>query len=125
MSNPPLPIALITGAARRIGQALARDLAQPGWAIATHCRGSVAAADQLAAEINQSGGKAAVLRADLASTAEVQALVPACIDALGPPSCLINNAALFLDDEIATLDPAVWDAQMAVNLRAPVLLAKA
>lgn len=118
-------IALVTGAARRIGAAIAQDLAQDGWSVGVHCRASHEDARSIVAQINAAGGRAAVLVADLADAADVARLVPMCAKALGPPTCLVNNAALFINDEIATLDPAVWDAQMAVNLKAPVMLASA
>lgn len=71
------------------------------------------------------GGTAAALRADLADAAATSGLVPACAAALGAPTCLVNNASLFLQDTLAGLDARQWDLQLAVNLRAPVLLAQA
>ena len=118
-------IALITGAAVRIGRALALDLATQGWGVGLHCRGSVGQAEELAGQIRREGGTAAVLPADLTDDAAPAHLVRACKSALGAPTLLVNNAAMFLDDEIADLDPAQWNAQLAVNLRAPVFLAKA
>jgi NAD(P)-dependent dehydrogenase (short-subunit alcohol dehydrogenase family) len=119
------PIVLITGAGRRIGRTLALDLASRGYQIGLHCHRSRREAEQLAADIEARGGAAAVLTANLAAAGDVERLVPDCVAALGPPSCLINNAAMFAYDEIETLDPGQWDAQLAVNLRAPALLAKA
>ena len=116
---PSAPIALITGAAQRIGRALALDLAAHGWGIGLHCHDSVDEAESLAAEIRAKGAKVAVLKADLADIAAVADLVPRCAAALGPPTCLINNASMFTYDDVATLDPGVWDAQLAVNLKAP------
>ena len=121
----PSPVVLITGAAQRIGRALALDLASHGWRVGLHCHRSTEQAGKLAAMIRAGGGAAEVLQADLSLAAEVERLVPACAAALGAPTCLINNAALFHQDDITTLEPAVWDAQLAVNLKAPVLLAKA
>ncbi|MDX2203039.1 MAG: SDR family oxidoreductase [Hyphomicrobiaceae bacterium] len=121
----PPKVALITGAARRIGRAIAEDLARHGWSIGVHCNASREEADALAALIRSRGGRAVVLPADLADARAVQQLVPDCAAALGTPICLINNAALFINDEIISLDPTVWDLQMAVNLKAPVLLAGA
>jgi len=120
-----VPVALITGAAQRIGRALALDLAAHGWTIGLHCRRSVDEADRLAAEIQAKGAKVAILKADLTDFAAVERLVPKCAAALGAPTCLINNASMFTYDDVATLDPEVWDAQLAVNLKAPVFLAKA
>jgi NAD(P)-dependent dehydrogenase (short-subunit alcohol dehydrogenase family) len=117
--------ALITGAAQRIGRALALELAADGWRIGLHCRNSAADAESLAAEIAASGGKAAILPADLADITAVEGLVPSCSAALGAPTLLINNASMFVHDSVATLDPQLWDKQLAVNLKAPVFLAKA
>lgn len=122
---PPTPIALITGAARRIGRELALDLARHGWGIGLHCHGSLDEAERLAAELQARGAKVAVLRADLADISAVERLVPQCAAALGTPTCLINNASMFTYDDVPSLDPAIWDAQLAVNLKAPVFLAKA
>jgi NAD(P)-dependent dehydrogenase (short-subunit alcohol dehydrogenase family) len=121
----PRPVALITGAARRIGRSIAIDLARHGWSIGVHYNASAADAAEVVEVVRQAGGEAALLRADLADAAAVEGLVPACMTALGAPTCLVNNAALFLEDSIRTLDRAQWDLQLAVNLRAPVLLAQA
>lgn len=119
------PTVLITGAAQRIGRVLALAFAANGWSVGLHCRNSTREADQLADEIVARGGAAAVLQADLADAAQVGTLIPACTAALGAPTCLVNNASTFVYDTVATLDPGVWDMQLAVNVKAPVLLAKA
>lgn len=122
---PTAPAVLITGAAQRIGRALALDFATDGWRVGLHCNSSRREAEQLAGEIAASGGTAVVLPCDLANSGEVGQLVPACTAALGPPTCLINNASMFVYDDVASLDPEVWDRQLAVNLKAPVFLARA
>jgi NAD(P)-dependent dehydrogenase (short-subunit alcohol dehydrogenase family) len=116
---------LITGAAQRIGRALAVTFAANGWRVGVHCHKSRREADQLAAEIGAKGGAAAVLQADLADAGETETLMPACTAALGAPACLINNASTFVYDTVASLDPEVWDKQLAVNVKAPVLLSRA
>jgi NAD(P)-dependent dehydrogenase (short-subunit alcohol dehydrogenase family) len=122
---PAAPTVLITGAAQRIGRVLALDFAARGWRVGLHCRGSTAEAERLATDMQAKGAVAAVLPADLADFAAVEQLVARCAAALGPPSCLINNASMFAYDDIGTLEAEVWDAQLAVNLKAPVFLAKA
>lgn len=117
--------ALVTGGARRIGRAICLALHQAGYAVAIHAGRSGDAAQALRDEIVRAGGRAAVVRADLADHAAVAGLVTAARGALGPLSLLVNNAASFEPDEIGALDAARFDAQMAVNLRAPLFLSEA
>ena len=118
-------IALITGASRRIGRAIALDLASAGWSIALHYRNSQADAATLAADIRELGVTVAILRADLGKPADVMSLVPRCTAALGPVTCLVNNASLFEFDDLASLDLNTLEDHLAVNLTAPILLAQA
>lgn len=117
--------ALVTGAGRRIGRAIAHDLARQGWRVGVHYAASRQEAEAVVAEIKASGGAASALGADLADASAAEILIADCVAALGAPELLVNSAALFLDDRIESLDPRQWDRQHAVNLRAPVLLAKA
>ncbi|HUC61412.1 MAG TPA: SDR family oxidoreductase [Alphaproteobacteria bacterium] len=117
--------ALVTGAARRIGRALALELARQGYAVAIHYGAGAEDAAALAAEIERAGGRAALLEADLAREAEVATLVPRAIAALGPLGVLVNNAARFERDEVADATRASWDLHMEANLRAPFVLAQA
>jgi NAD(P)-dependent dehydrogenase (short-subunit alcohol dehydrogenase family) len=120
-----LRAALVTGAARRIGRAVALALHEAGYAVALHARNSVAEAEALRDEIARAGGRAAVVRGDLADHAAVARIVPAAAAALGPLTLLVNSAATFEPDAIGALDPARFDRQFAVNLRAPVFLSEA
>lgn len=117
-------IALVTGAARRIGRAIALALAADGWHIAVHYGKSRDAAETLAEDIRALGLETLTLAADLSQSAEVRGLIPRCVSGLGAPSCLVNNASLFLDDSLASLEDESWQAHMNVNMRAPVLLAQ-
>jgi NAD(P)-dependent dehydrogenase (short-subunit alcohol dehydrogenase family) len=114
--------ALVTGAAQRIGRAIALALAADGWAVAVHYRASRSPAEALVAEIVRSGGKAVAFDADLADEAAVARLVPRAVAAVGPLGCLVNNASCFENDTAATADRASWDAHLEVNLRAPFVL---
>jgi NAD(P)-dependent dehydrogenase (short-subunit alcohol dehydrogenase family) len=116
---------LITGAARRIGRALAFDLAASGWAVAIHYRKSAAEAEALAAEIRKAGGVAQPLQGDLADRAALDRLVADASRGIGPITTLINNASEFLPDSIGSLDETTWDLHLHVNLKAPVFLAEA
>ena len=125
MSADAAPTVLITGAAQRIGRVLACEFAQRGWRVAIHCRSSRQQAQELAQHLGRSGTPTAVLTADLAVPGDVERLLPECARLLGPPSCLINNAAMFAPDAVGGLQSNLWDAQLAVNLKAPVFLAQA
>lgn len=126
MNQPSAPrCVLITGAAKRIGRALALDFAQHGWDVAIHYHSSSDAAESLIAEIKAAGQRAIAVRCDLADTGAVRHLVPQCMDRLGPLSCLINNASEFRFDSIANLTPTGWDLHLDINLKAPVFLAQA
>lgn len=115
---------LITGAARRLGNALALDFARAGWRIAVHYATSERDAEETVALIVANGGAARAFPADLADAAAVERLIPAVAETLGPVVCLVNNASLFAYDDIESLSVASWDAHQAINLRAPVLLAQ-
>lgn len=118
------PCALVTGAARRIGRAVALALARAGHDVAVHHRGPGpdADAERLAEEIRALGRRAVVLSADLADEDAVRGLVPAAAAALGPLSLLVNNASVFEDDRVGGLGRETWDRHFQVNLRAPVVL---
>ena len=115
---------LITGAGKRIGRALALDLAAHDWQVAVHYNRSKTAADEVVEQITARGGRAFALRADLGDLAQVKTMLPSCIEALGVPECLINNASLFEPDGIETLEEEKWDRHLSVNLQAPIFLAR-
>ncbi|MEA4837572.1 MAG: SDR family oxidoreductase [Rhodospirillaceae bacterium] len=122
MPRPIHKAALITGAAHRIGAAVARRLASEGWAIGVHYNQSADAALALTEEIESKGGRAAALSADLMKEDDVLTLVPRAVEALGPLSALVNNASLFEPDSALTATRASWDRHMETNLRAPFVL---
>ncbi len=114
--------ALVTGAARRIGRAIALDLAAAGWAVAVHYNSSAEAAAALVSEIEAGGGRAVALRADLAQEAQTSRLIARAGEALGPLGCLVNNASVFELDTVSSADRASWDRHIEPNLRAPLAL---
>lgn len=118
-------VALVTGAGKRIGRAISLGLAADGWDLALHYHRSQARAEALADEVLTIGAKAVTVRCDLGNADQVPGLVAECESRLGMLTCLVNNASLFEYDDLATLDTAQWQRHMDINLRAPVLLAKA
>jgi NAD(P)-dependent dehydrogenase (short-subunit alcohol dehydrogenase family) len=125
LSPGPKPgVVLITGAAQRIGRAIASAFARQGWSVGIHYRRSAGPAESFVQDLQASGARAAALQADLADIADTEALVPKCVQALGAPTCLVNNASLFEKDDLASLDARSWHAHLDANLRAPVLLSQ-
>jgi NAD(P)-dependent dehydrogenase (short-subunit alcohol dehydrogenase family) len=125
MSSTHMPrAALITGAGRRIGRAIALALARAGYAVVLHANHSRAEAEKLASEIVSAGGHAAVVLADLVDGDAVHGLIPTAA-AFGPLTLLVNNASQFDQDEIGSLERARFERTLAVNLTAPLFLAQA
>jgi len=118
-------VALITGAAKRIGRAMALDLAAHGWDIAVHFHSSADDARSLVSEIATKGRRAVALGADLSREEQVTALVPDATKALGPLSLLVNNASAFEMDRIDSATRESWDLHIETGLRAPLVLSQA
>jgi NAD(P)-dependent dehydrogenase (short-subunit alcohol dehydrogenase family) len=123
--TPSQKCVLITGAAKRIGRALALDFAQNGWDAAIHFHNSADDAATLIREIEALGRQAIALPCDLADSAKAQRLLADCTHQLGPITCLINNASEFRFDSITNLSTESWDLHLDINLKAPVFLAQA
>lgn len=118
--------ALVTGAGKRLGRAMALYLAGRGHDVAVHYASSSEAAQGVVDEIKAMGRNAVALQADLLHEAEVEALVRAAADALGGPlTVLVNNASIFEYDNIKTATRSSWDRHMESNLRAPYVLTQA
>lgn len=118
-------VALVTGGAKRIGRAIALALAQRGWDVAVHYRHSAAEAEATVREIQALGRRAAAVQCDLSDQTAVKGLVGQAAAALGPLSCVVNNASLFEHDSAADFSVAALDRHMHANLAAPLLLAQA
>lgn len=117
--------ALVTGAARRIGRAIALDLARAGRDVALHARLDDAAARATLAEVEAAGVRATLLTGDLANADVAAGLVDAAAAALGPVGLAVANASLYERDAAGDFAAADFDRHMAVNLRAPLLMAQA
>jgi NAD(P)-dependent dehydrogenase (short-subunit alcohol dehydrogenase family) len=117
--------ALVTGAGKRLGRAMALYLAQRGHDVAVHYASSADEAEAVVAEIRAMGRRAQAFRADLLVEAETQALIPAVTAAMGPLTVLVNNASIFEYDRIDTATRTSWDRHLESNLRAPYVLTQA
>lgn len=119
-------VALVTGAARRIGACIARTLHAAGMNLALHHRHSAPAAAALAAELTaQRPGSVTLLAADLQDTARLPGLIDATLAAFGRLDALVNNASSFYPTPIGSTTEAQWDELFASNLKAPFFLAQA
>jgi NAD(P)-dependent dehydrogenase (short-subunit alcohol dehydrogenase family) len=115
---------LVTGAAKRLGRAIALDLAANGWNVAVHYHGSEEDADTVAQAARAFGVDAAALKCDLSQEAETASLVDRAAKELGPLTALINSASLFENDDWQSASRKSWDAHIETNLRAPMLLSQ-
>jgi NAD(P)-dependent dehydrogenase (short-subunit alcohol dehydrogenase family) len=116
--------ALVTGAARRVGRAIALGLAGAGCDLVVHYGSAEAGAQATAAEARALGVRALTVQADLADAGAAARLMSQAA-AAAPIQVLVNSAAVFPDDTLAGITPEQWDHTLAVNLRAPVLLTRA
>jgi pteridine reductase len=126
----PLPLsgqtALVTGAARRVGAQIARSLHAAGANIMIHCHRSLAEAQQLAAQLEQTrAGSAAVSVADLRDIAALPGLIAGTCDRFGALDLLINNASSFYPTPLGQITLAQWNDLIGTNLQAPLFLAQA
>jgi NAD(P)-dependent dehydrogenase (short-subunit alcohol dehydrogenase family) len=124
MTSHPDRIALVTGAATRIGAAIARRLAGEGYAVVIHHRSKPDEAEALAADIRESGAQAATVRADLADREQRAGTIAAAAKHFGPLTLLVNNASSFDRDSVGDLDEALWDQHFAIHAEAPAFLAR-
>ena len=119
-------LALISGAAMRLGEFMTRHLAIKGWSVAIHYNSSSEKATALAEKLRHQFPKQQfeIFQADLSSQEETEALIPAVIKKMGTPQLLINNASVFRPSSIRHTTTTLFDQQMGVNLRAPFLLSR-
>ncbi len=119
------PAVLVTGAARRIGRAIVRELHSAGANLAVHHRGSASEAASLVDDLNAARpGSAVSIKADLREPEAPSRLVARTVAAFGRLDVLVNNASAFYPTPLGGLDSGQWNDLMETNLRAPLWLAK-
>lgn len=118
-------VALVTGAAKRIGLRICERLSLAGYAVVLHCRPSSRVdAEAAAARMAAQGGKVSVLALDLADAKALGRLIEEAGAIFGPLALLVNNAAIFEEDDAADFDLERWDRHFSINLRAPAVLSR-
>ena len=119
-------VAIVTGAARRIGAVIAERLHGRGLNVVIHCRDSLSEADALSARLNERrAGSVIVVQADLADDTTPDRIVAAALEAFGRIDVLVNNASAFYPTPLEEATQADWDELIGSNLRAPFFLSQA
>jgi len=121
---PASRVALVTGAADRIGAAIAERLAAEGWKVVVHYRSSAKKAEATVKRIRDAGHEAALVKADLADRGQRKSVVAEAAKEFGPLTLLVNNASIFERDSVTDLDEGLWDAHFAIHAEAPAFLSR-
>jgi NAD(P)-dependent dehydrogenase (short-subunit alcohol dehydrogenase family) len=122
--NLPPRAALVTGAGRRVGRAIAVAIGARGLHVVVHYNESADGAEETVREIQRAGGRASTERADLRDVAAAERLVDRVIDAQGGLSVLVNSAAVMARTPVGEVDARTWEEMFAVNVRAPFFLSQ-
>ncbi|WP_029330858.1 3-oxoacyl-[acyl-carrier-protein] reductase [Exiguobacterium oxidotolerans] len=118
-------VALVTGASRGIGAAIATRLATDGFKVVVNYAGSTEKAEAVVADIIASGGEAIAIQADVAKADQVKALVKQTVDAFGQLDCVVNNAGITRDGLLMRMKEADFDAVIDTNLKGAFLVTQA
>ena len=118
-------VALVTGAGRRLGRAVALRLAEEGMDVAAHYGSSAKEAAEVVGKIEEMGCKAVAVKADLRSVDGIRQLLLEVGNELGKLDVLVNSAANFLPGSLISTTEAIWDAALETNVKAPFFLAQA
>jgi NAD(P)-dependent dehydrogenase (short-subunit alcohol dehydrogenase family) len=117
-------VALVTGAGRRVGRAIALELAAHGATVAVHYRSSRAEADAVVAETAATSRSARTFRANLENVAEIEKMVADVLAAFGRIDVLVNSASIFARKPLDEMTERDWDSNLDTNLKAPAFLSK-
>ena len=124
MAEATRPVALVTGAAHRVGRALAVGLAAEGYDIALHFHASAAKVDDARAEIGNAGGNSRVFQADLRDSEAPARLVRDVVESMTKLDVVVNSASVMLRMPLGSITAESWDSVLDLNLRAPFLIAQ-
>jgi len=115
----PAGCALVTGASRGIGAAIARGLAEDGWAVGVNYRSDSDGAEAVVGQLEEGGGQALALQADVSDPGAADALFPPLEERFGPVLVLVNNAGMRVDGLAPQMEDEAWDKVLETNLTAP------
>ena len=125
VDTAPARVALVTGAAKRLGREIALTLAAQGWDVAVHCRQSRDEADQTAADLRALGRRVTVVQADLADETACRGLMPQVLAELGQCDAVVNSASTFEYDDAASFSYASLSRHLHANTAPAIVLAQA
>ena len=117
-------VVLVTGGSKRIGREICLRLSRNGYKIIIHYRNSSEEAEETAKMIIAEGGNAIVCQADLSEPSSARKLISRAVDEFGYINAIVNNASVFIHDDISTITSASWDKHMQINAKSPLLLIK-
>ena len=117
-------VVLVTGGSKRIGREICIRLSRNGYNVIIHYRNSSKQAEETARIINSDGGNAIVCQADLSEISSARNLISKAIEEFGYIDAIVNNASVFLHDDISTVSSNSWDKHMQINAKVPLMLIK-
>lgn len=118
-------VAIVTGASRGIGAAIAKRLGEDGFRVVVNYSGSVEKANAVVTAIEEAGGEAIAVQADVSNAEDVKTLVKAALDAFGRVDCLVNNAGITRDGLLMRMKENDFDAVLSTNLKGAFLTSQA
>lgn len=124
-SNPEKPVAIVTGAGKRLGRQIALALGRNSYRVIVNYHDSASGASETVSRVLKEGGEARAIRADITKKKDVLRLVRRTIQIFGRVDLLVNNSALFLESPLGRTTEAVWDATIDVNLKGTFLCSQA
>ena len=115
---------IVTGGSKRIGREICLHLSRNGFKVVIHYRNSSEEAEETAKMINSGGGSAVICQADLSDVSSAKKLVSKAVEEFGYINAIVNNASVFIHDDISTITSELWDEHMQINAKVPLMLIK-